>query len=83
MLFGKKNAVNFGSYKLSKLSYFQIKCLKTEKDCRIRILKITYYFENLDGENLWNLELLLWKIKITKNGYQMLFGIINDVLLKL
>ena len=82
MLFGKNPAI-FRSLKLPKLSYFQIKSLKIEVDCRIGILKITYYFTNFDGEFLYNLELPLWKMKITKNGSQMLFGIINDVLAKL
>ena len=48
ILFGK-NPVVFGSYKLPKLSYFQIKSLKIEVDCRTEILKTTCYFTNLDG----------------------------------
>ena len=52
MFFGGKNPAIFGSYELPKLSYFLIKTLKIEVDCRIEILKITYYFTNLDGEYL-------------------------------
>ena len=81
MLFGKKHVLS-GSYILPKLCYFQIKSLKIEVDCRIRILKIIYYFTNLDGEYLQNLELPFRKMRITKNGSQILFGFINDVLTK-
>ena len=82
LCFLEKQSVVFGSYKLLKLCYFQVKSLKLEVDCRTEILKRTLFHKSC-----WCILVKSWPAIIEngnyKNGSQMLFRIIDDVFTKL